>query len=243
MLPRWCIGVLVAALVAACGSDEDDTGDLTVAAASSVQDAIRACAPDVRASFAGSDELAAQIRQGVPVDVFVAANTALPAALAEEALLDEPVVVATNALVVAVPGDSGVRALTDLARPGADIAIGAEGVPVGDYTREVLSRLPTAQQRAILANVRSEEPDVKGVIGKLTQGAVDAGIVYATDVKAASGRLRAVAIPAGLEPDVAYGAAVVTASKRRAQAAEFVDGLTTGACADALRARGFGPPP
>ncbi len=242
MVPRWCIGGLLALALAGCGAD-DEAGDLTVAAASSVQDAIRACAPDVRASFAGSDELAAQIRQGVPVDVFVAANTALPEALAGEGLLDEPAIVATNALVVAVPADSGVRALTDLAEPGVDVAIGAEGVPVGSYTREVLARLPAAQERAILANVRSEEPDVKGVVGKLTQGAVDAGIVYATDVEAARGRLRAVAIPADLEPDVAYGAGVVTASERRAQAVDFVGGLTSGPCADALRARGFGPPP
>lgn len=230
-------------VVVGCGADGDDASDLTVAAAASVQETIRACAPDVRASFAGSDELAAQVRQGLPVDVFVAANTTLPSALAEEGLLDEPVVFATNALVVAVPADSNVRALTDLARPGIDIAIGAEGVPVGDYTREVLGRLPAEQERAILANVRSEEPDVRGVVGKLTQGAVDAGVVYATDVEAASGRLRAVAIPAGLEPDVAYGAGVVTASERRVQAAAFVDGLTTGPCADALRASGFGASP
>lgn len=243
MVPRWCIGVLAAVVVAGCGADDDDAGDLTVAAASSVQNAIRACAPDVRASFAGSDELAAQVRQGLPVDVFLAANTALPAALADDGLLDDPVAFATNALVVAVPADSGVRALTDLARPGVDLAIGAEGVPVGDYTREVLARLPAVQERAILANVRSEEPDVKGVVGKLTQGAVDAGVVYATDVEAASGRLRAVAIPADLEPDVAYGAGVVTASERRDQAADFVAALTDGPCADALRARGFGPPP
>ncbi len=233
----------LALLLVGCGGEDDDAADLTVAAASSVQEAIRACAPGVRASFAGSDELAAQVRQGLPVDVFVAANTALPEALAAGGLLDEPVVVATTALVVAVPADSGVRALTDLARPGVDVAVGAEGVPVGEYTREVLARLPAAQERAILANVRSEEPDVKGVVGKLTQGAVDAGVVYATDVEAARGRLRAVAIDEELEPDVAYGAGVVAASERRGQAEDFVEDLTTGACAGALRARGFGPPP
>ncbi len=80
MVPRWCIGVLAAVVVAGCGADDDDAGDLTVAAASSVQNAIRACAPDVRASFAGSDELAAQVRQGLPVDVFLAANTGRPLA-------------------------------------------------------------------------------------------------------------------------------------------------------------------
>ena len=55
-------------------------------------------------------------------------------------------------------------------------------MPVGAYTREVLGRLPDALEEKILANVRSEEPDVKGVVGKLTQGAADAGFVYLTDV-------------------------------------------------------------
>ena len=70
----------------------------------------------------------------------------------------------------------------DLAEPGVELAIGAESVPVGAYTRDVLAGCRTASQKKILANVRSEEPDVKGVVGKLTQGAADAGFVYVTDV-------------------------------------------------------------
>lgn len=242
MLPMRCLGVLLASAVAAgCGGE--DRSALTVAAASSLTEAVRACAPDIRLSLAGSDELAAQIRQGAPVDVFLAANTALPAQLAAEGALREPVVFATNALVVAVPADSTVDAVGDLAADGVDVAIGAEGVPVGDYTREVLGRLPAAQRRAILANVRTEEPDVKGVVGKLTQGAVDAGFVYASDVRAASGRLRAVPLPARLEPDVAYAGGVVVATDYPDEAAAFLAGMTEGACADALRDAGFGPPP
>ena len=63
------------------------------------------------------------------------------------------------------------------------------------YTRKVLDKLPAAQRKAILANVRSNEPDVGGVVGKVTQGAVDAGFVYVTDVEAAGGKLKAIDLP------------------------------------------------
>ena len=76
------------------------------------------------------------------------------------------------------------------------IAIGSESVPIGSYTREALAKLPPAQEKAILANVRSNEPDVKGIVGKLTQGAVDAGFVYITDVNATDGELKAIELPA-----------------------------------------------
>ena len=159
-----------------------------VSAAASLSDALTACSKefegaDVKLSFAGSDELAAQIRQGVKPDVYAAANTRLPEELNQEGLLGTPVEFATNELVIAVGGDgTAVERVEDLAKPGIDLAIGAESVPVGAYTREVLGRLPAGLEEKILANVRSEEPDVKGVVGKLTQGAADAGFVYLTDV-------------------------------------------------------------
>ena len=194
-----------AALAApACGGDDSGDGDgeprLVVSAASSMTEALTACSPDfegarVRLSFAGSDELAAQIRQGVKPDVYAAANTTLPEELEREGLLERPTEFVANTLVVAVPEDSGIDAVQDLARNGLTLAIGSESVPIGSYTREVLSRLPDAQAEAILANVRSNEPDVKGIVGKLVQGAVDAGLVYESDVKATGGELRAVRLP------------------------------------------------
>jgi molybdate transport system substrate-binding protein len=90
--------------------------------------------------------------------------------------------------------------------------------------------------------VRSNEPDVKGIVGKLTQGAADAGLVYVTDVSAAADKLRAVKLPADLEPDVTYAAGVVKGAKQPDEGREFVDGLTDGACADALAKAGFGAP-
>jgi molybdate transport system substrate-binding protein len=238
--------------IAGCGDDATVSGgggkpQIVVSAASSMKEALTACAPDfpdatVRLQFAGSDELAAQIRQGVPVDVFAAANTRLPDALAHEGKLGEPVTFATNQLVLAVPADGDVDSLSALERPGVTLVVGAEGVPVGDYSRAVLARLGADRSKAILANVRSNEPDVKGIVGKLTQGAADAGFVYASDVKAAGGALRAIELPAALEPTATYGAGVVEAARQPDAAEAFVDDLLAGGCHDALLAAGFGEP-
>ena len=211
---RLTVLALALALAAAgCGGGDDNNGGsssskptLVVSAASSMTEALTSCAkgyPDatVRLSFAGSDELAAQVRQGVKPDVYAAANTKLPDALHEEKLLSTPVEFATNTLVLAVPKDSSIQSVQDLTKDGVKIAIGSESVPIGSYTRETLSRLPAAERKAILDNVRSNEPDVKGIVGKLTQGAVDAGFVYVTDVKAAGESVRRILLPAELAAD------------------------------------------
>ena len=249
---RWLVPALAAlALFAGCGDDDDqaaatDNPRLTVSAAASLTDALTPCSREfdgakVRLSFGGSDELAAQIRQGVKPDVYAAANTKLPEELASEDLLETPVEFATNELVMALPGDEReIEKVEDLAKSGTRIVIGAETVPVGSYTRQVLDRLPPATRDEILANVRSEEPDVRGVIGKLTQGAADAGFVYLTDI---TGDLTGVELPPALQPTVAYGAAVVKGTGEQELAQRYLDGLTDGACADALRKEGFGPPP
>ena len=239
--------LLAAALIAGCGEgDAEGGGEFTVSAASSLTDAFEAYdedfGHDARYSFAGSDELAAQIRSGAPVDVFASANMSLPEELHAAGLVSAPVEFARNELVLAVPTGAAIHSLGDLAAGDADLVIGAEGVPVGDYTREVLDRLPTARSRAILASVRSEEPEVKGIVGKLVAGAADAGFVYASDVAAARGELTAVELPARLQPEVAYGIAVVADSDDATGAQEFVDGLLEGPGAQALLDAGFLPP-
>lgn len=233
-----------------CGEDGARGGQanrVVVSAASSLQSAFTAYADragiEAKQSFAGSDDLAAQIRQGIRPDVYAAANTSLPDDLHAEGLVGRPVVFATNTLVLAAPKGSTIDSLEDLAGNGVAIAIGDQGVPVGDYTREVLERLPAGEAEAILASVRSEEPDVAGIVGKLTQGAVDAGFVYVTDVTAAGGELAAIELPKRLEPEVAYGAAVVEGAENPAGARRFIDGLLAGSGEAALRDAGFGPPP
>jgi molybdate transport system substrate-binding protein len=245
--------VAIAALASAgCGSGGSSGGDkpdLVVSAAASLKDAFTQYAqkfPDatVRSSFAGSDELAAQIQQGVKPDLFASANTKLPDALFQKGLVEKPVVFAGNRLVIAVPASGGkVSSIADLEQPGVTVAMGSETVPVGAYTRKVLAGLPEAESAKLLANVRSNEPDVAGVVGKLTQGAVDAGFVYITDVDATDGKLKAIELPKSLQPEVAYGVAVVKGAKHPKQAQAFIDGLLHGAGRQALKAAGFEPPP
>lgn len=235
--------------LAGCGDNDDDDGSdqLVVSAASSLETAFTdyadATGVDAKQSFAGSDELAAQIRQGIQPDVYAAANTTLPDELHGEGLLEKPVVFATNSLVLAVPDGSDISSIEDLTADGTTIAIGDPEVPVGSYTREVLGGLPPEQSEAILDNVRSQEPDVSSIVGKLTQGAVDAGFVYVTDVTSTDGALQAIELAPALQPDVAYGAAVVVGANNPEGAREFIDGLTDGDGALALEEAGFKPPP
>jgi molybdate transport system substrate-binding protein len=248
------VAVVVAVLaIAGCGGGDDGgssgpSGDLTVSAASSLKEAFTEYSgrfqneAHTRVSFAGSDELAAQIRKGIRPDVFAAANTKLPDALYREGLVEKPVVFAGNRLVIATPLGSDIKSVEDLAKPGTKIAIGSEGVPVGDYTRAVLDKLDPATRDAILKNVRSEEPDVKGIVGKVSQEAVDAGFVYVTDVVAAEGDLLRVDLPAELEPEVSYGIAIVKGAKNPGNAKKFVDGLMSGEGAKILHDAGFTPP-
>ena len=249
----------LAVALAGCGGDGEDDEPLTVSAASSLAEAFEAYGQeteiDERFSFAGSGDLAAQIRQGAPVDVFASANTSLPEALHEEGLVGEPVTFIANELVLAVPRDSllldssftakldgrsPLELIADLSE--IDVVIGAEGVPVGDYTREVLSELPPGDEAAILEAVRSEESDVKGIVAKLTTGAADAGFVYASDVDAAGGEVVGIPLPDEIAPDVEYGVAVVSDTDSAEGAEAFVDGLLEGAGREALLHAEFLPP-
>jgi molybdate transport system substrate-binding protein len=226
---------LLSAAVLAAGGCGGGERTLTVSAASSLKTAFteqaeRFGGADVRLSFGGSDQLAAQIRAGARPDVFAAANTELPRELHAEGLVEEPVRFASNRLVVAVRRGGGVKTVAALSEPGTRIAIGSPSVPVGAYTREALARMPDVR-----SNVASEEPDVSSIVARVRAGAVDAGFVYATDVRAVE-ELRALELP--FRTRVEYAAAVVRGTDRAAQARAFVRGLRG---AEALREAGFGP--
>jgi molybdate transport system substrate-binding protein len=251
--PISLILALAALVAAGCGDDEGDSGgerpELTVSAAASLKSAFEDYAGSfdaarVRFSFAGSDELAAQIRQGAKPDVYAAANTKLPDDLFREGRIERPEVFAGNRLVLAVPkGSTRIDSLEDLAGDGVKLVIGDDEVPVGSYAGELLDRLPARDRDGILANVRSAEPDVLGIVGKLTQGAADAGFLYITDVAASDGELEAIELPESLQPSVRYGIAVVKGSEQAEAARRFIDGLLNGAGLGPMRRAGFEPPP
>jgi molybdate transport system substrate-binding protein len=245
--------LVVAVLVASgCGGSgsSGSSNQLIVSAASSLQDAFTTYAQqqfpndDVKQSFAGSDDLAAQIRQGLRPDVYASADATLPEQLYRENLVEKPRIFAGNELVIAVPRDSSINSIDDLAKPGTTLVIGDPSVPVGSYTRDVFGRLSDTERKAILANVRSEEPEVSSVVGKVTEGAADAAFVYVTDVKAAGGDLRAIHLPGRLQPVVAYGISIVRDAPNPELAKRFVAGLLNGGPGEAiLRQEGFLPPP
>jgi molybdate transport system substrate-binding protein len=140
--------------------------------------------------------------------------------------------------VVAKEVDAGrIEDLSDLRGDGITLVLGAEGVPIGTYARELLAQAGLADQ----VNVVSLEEDVKGVLGKVALGEADAGIVYATDARAAGGDVRPVAIPAELQPEVRYYAAAVDPPSDEARA--YLDRLLGPEGEDALRAAGFLPAP
>ncbi|MDX6690118.1 MAG: molybdate transport system substrate-binding protein [Solirubrobacteraceae bacterium] len=247
---RSTLLVALALVAGGCGdkSSSDGGGKLVVSAAQSLNLAFgnygqQFKQADAQFSFAGSDELATQIRGGARPDVFASANTKLPDELYKAGKVEKPVVFATNRLVLAIQKNgTEVQSLDDLTKKGVTIAIGSKDVPIGSYTRKVLGHLSSGAQKKIFANVKTEEPNVGGISAKLTQGAVDAGFLYFTDVKATNGRLEAIELPEQLQPKVAYGVAIVKGAHNKKGAQAFIDGLLKGAGLNALRDAGFDPP-
>jgi molybdate transport system substrate-binding protein len=225
---------LLALLLAGCGGAGDDR--VTVYAAASLTEAFQELAPEARFNFAGSDELATQIREGARPDVYAAASARYPEELHEEGLAGTPRVFATNRLVLIVPAanPAGIGRIGDVAKPGVKLVLGAAGVPVGDYAREALAG---AGLDAALQNVVSFEEDVKGVVGKVALGEADAGMVYATDAAAAGADVTAIELTS--EVEIRYPVVVVRPGE---QADDFVELLFSERARRILRDAGFGLP-
>lgn len=226
-------------LAAGCGGNDDE--QLTVYAASSLTEVFQQLAPQHRYNFAGSDELATQIREGAEADVYAAASPKYPEQLRVDGLVEKPVVFATNTLVLIVPKQNpkGVRRIEDLAAGRFKIVVGAEGVPVGDYTRTVLAKLGLTR---ILDQVVSEEENVKGVLGKVALGEADAGFVYTTDAMTADDKVLTISLPASGQADVRYPAAVVRDTDQSDEARAFIELLRSPEGMRALERAGFGAP-
>lgn len=211
---------------------------VTVDAAASLTQVFPRIDPSARYSFAGSDQLAVQIQQGAPVDVYAAASPKYPEQLHAQGLVDEPVVFATNTVVLIVPrsNPARIRSVSDLQRAGIKLVVGDPTVPIGAYTRQVLKSLGLNVQPV------SRETDVKGIVVKVALGEADAGFVYATDVKPVGTKVLTIRLPAAAQPTVQYELAVVKATRHRAAAEAFVRMVLSPAGRAALRRAGFGLP-
>ena len=210
----------------------------TVFAAASLTESFPEIDPGARFSFGGSSALALQVRQGAPADVFASAAPGFTQGLFRDGLVERPRLLAFNRLALIVPrsNPAGIRSVHDLDRDGVKLVVAAARVPVGAYTRTVLRRLGLS---SALANVVSEEQDVKDVVGKVALGQADAGVAYVTDARAARSRLATISIPAFAQPKVRYEIAVVASRSNRAAARAFVARATGEAGREVLAGHGF----
>ena len=239
---RLALAGLAAPAVLASRHVEPATPALTVYAAASLTEAFRELGrtleqrqPGLRVqfNFAGSQQLAAQLEQGAPADVFASADQRWMDYVKGKGLVDgEPQVFARNRLVVIVPRTNPARigALPDLARRGTKIVLAAEAVPVGKYTREMIGNLahapgfPEGYDRRVLANVVSHEENVKSVVSKVQLGEADAGVVYRSDVTPAVSRYVTVLdIPEERNVIAEYPIAVLKSASNAVAARRFVD--------------------
>ncbi|MFI5750216.1 molybdate ABC transporter substrate-binding protein [Streptomyces sp. NPDC051644] len=260
---RTAAAILTAALLvplAACGSDNDkkDSGakstasasgapkaDLTVLAASSLTDVFKTAGAayekehpgtEVTFSFAGSQELAAQVKQGAPADALVTADTRTMDGLKSDT--GAPTVIAKNRLVIATGkgNPEKVENLKDLADSKLKVVLAAPEVPVGRYSQQILD----AQK--IDVKPVSQEPNVRAVLSKVELGEADAGLVYKTDAATATDKVDAIDIPDAQNAVASYPAATLKASKNSEAATAFVAWLSTPEAQKILADAGFQKP-
>jgi len=229
----------------ACSSSSDSTptsatpsasggGTLTVFAAASLKNTFTALGTQFEAAhpgvkvtfnFAGSSDLATQIQQGAPADVFASADTKnMDKVTAEKLIAGTPVLFASNTLEIAVPpgNPAKITGLKDLTNPAVKLVVCAPAVPCGSAADKVEAAA------GLTFTPVSEEQSVTDVLGKVTTGQADAGLVYVTDVQGAAGKVEGVTFPESSVAVNKYPIGALAAAKNGTLATDFI-ALVTGA--------------
>ena len=255
MTIRVVAAVGLAALLAGCGggstaaapSAAPEARTLTVLAAASLTETFNDLETqfetdhpdvDVVLSYSGSSDLAQQIVNGAPADVFAAASDATMKTVTDAGLAaGTPTVFATNVLQIATtPGNpKGIASFADLAEPDLKVVVCAPQVPCGAAADKI------EKATGVTLTPVSEEADVKSTLGKVTSGDADAGLVYVTDVAAAKGQVQGVSFPESAQATTNYAIVVLENAPQAQLAQEFEDMVTGDAGRTALEAAGFGP--
>ncbi len=231
--------------------------EITVFAASSLTEAFQEAAkafeaqhPDIRVAlnFAGSSQLAAQLSEGIAADVFASANEAQMQAVIDMGRIQAgtETIFVSNRLAVIVPANNpaNVFALEDLAKPGVKLILAVAGVPVRDYTDQIVGRMPADFQASFYANLVSEEDNVRQVAAKVALGEADAGIVYTSDVTPEiANRVLQITVPDAQNVVAAYPIAPLADAPHPAAAQQFIDFILSPEGQMIFLRWGFNPPP
>lgn len=233
-------------------------GELTIFTAASLTDAFKEMAAQIEQAnpgtkltfnFAGSPTLRTQLAQGARADVFASADEPnMYGAEKDGTISGEPRVFARNLLVVVIPADNraGINTLQDLAKPKLKLVLTNKDVPVGNYARQALDKMSQDPAfgddfaRRVLANLVSEETNVKQVASKVQLGEADAGIVYSTDVtQAMRSAVRVIDIPPEFNVTAKYPIAVVKGARNESGARAFIEYVLSPAGQAILTRHGF----
>ncbi len=223
-------------MLTACGVADD--ADVTVSAAASLGDAVAEVVAAMEAAtpglaidlnVGGSSTLVEQVLRGAPVDVLATADAVSMARAADADAVTDPRPFATNDLVVAWPTDGPTRTAADLADPALLVGLCAPQVPCGRAARDALD------EAGITPAPDTEDGDVRTLLGRLAQGELDVGVVYATDVAAADGAVTGTPLPGG-----STTLFVATTPDAPPAADDVVAFLRSPAGAAILREHGFG---
>lgn len=232
----------------ASATTDELSGSITVYAAASLKTTFTVLAEDfeeahpgttVELTFAGSSDLVTQLTNGAPGDVFASADEKNMAKLTDADLVEgDPVDFATNVLQIAVPpsNPAGVKTFADLARPDVKTVVCAPQVPCGAATVSV------EDATGVALSPVSEESSVTDVLGKVTSGEADAGLVYVTDVIAAGDTVQGIAFPESSEAVNTYPIAPLAGSANPAVAAAFAAYVVSAEGQRVLADAGFGAP-
>jgi len=232
--------VASASLASGATARSTETRPLTIYAAASLTEVFKTLDPVQNYSFAGSNALETQIRNGAPADVFASAAPLNAERLFKSGLVDKPVTFTANRLALIVPksNPAGITSIYDLRSKPVKLVVAAPAVPVGGYTLTVLRKMGLS---SVLGKVVSRESDVKAVTGKVALGQADAGFVYVTDARPVSDQVTVIRIPAWAQPRVRYEIAVVSKSSNKAAAQAWVKMVLSAKGQNALKNAGFLP--
>lgn len=228
------------------GSDPSDavSGSITVLAAASLTDPFTEIATQFEAdhpattitfSFGASSDLATQVQQGSPADVFASASTKTMDQVGDAAT--GPQNFATNTMAIATPpgNPAHIATVADLARSGVKVAVCDFEVPCGVVAKAVFDNA------RVTVDPVAREQDVKATLTVVESGEVDAGVVYVTDVRAAGDKVDGVGIPEDINAVTTYPISPLADSGNPALARAFTDYVLSGAGQRVLRDAGFAP--